>query len=145
MSSRRFDQDYYIRLTHTFSEDVFRTSSRGLDQNQYIPFGDTSSRRSQDVFKTSSGRLENLLPRRLEYVFKGFLRCLAKASSRHVQDVLQRRLQNVFETSWKYVFKTSSRRLQDTGKGDFCAKGLITFKLLAIFGQKLRRTWSTGL
>ena len=72
-SSRRLDQDEYIRLTHT--------SSRRLHQDQHIRLGHTSSRRLQDVFKTSS---------------------------RHLQDV--------FKMFWKRlqdIFKTSSRRFQD--------------------------------
>ena len=79
-SSRRLDQDEYVCLSLTSSEDVFKTSSRRLGQDQYIRLGYTSSRRLQDVFKTSSRRL-------------------AKRSSRHLQDVL------------KNVFKTSSRRI----------------------------------
>ena len=49
-SSRRLDQDEYIHLTHM--------SSRRLDQDQYIRLGHTSSRRLQDIFKTSSRRLQ---------------------------------------------------------------------------------------
>ena len=53
---------------------------------------------------------------RLESVLKafGFL-----ASSRRLQDVLQKRLQDIFKASsrlFKDVFKTSSRRLQDVFK-----------------------------
>ena len=36
---RRLHQDEYIRLNHSSSEDVFKTSSRGLDQDQYIRLG----------------------------------------------------------------------------------------------------------
>ena len=82
---RRLDQDKYVRLSLTSSEDVFKC----LGQGQYIRLGHTSSRRLQDVFKTSSRRL-------------------AKTSSRHLQDVFKtssRRFEN--------VFKTSSRRFQD--------------------------------
>ena len=61
-----------------------KTSSRRLGQGQYIRLGHTSSRRLQDVFKTSSRRL-------------------AKTSSRHLQDV--------FKTSCKDIFKTFSRRI----------------------------------
>ena len=61
-----------IRLSRTFSEDVFNRSSRCLGQDQYIFLGHTSSRRLQDVF--------------------------AKTSSRHFQDVLQTSLQDVFKT-----------------------------------------------
>ena len=50
-------QDEYVRLTHTCSEDIFKTSSRRFDQYQYTRLGHTSSRRLQYVFKTSSRRL----------------------------------------------------------------------------------------
>ena len=51
-SSRRLDEDEYIRLTHT--------SSRGLHQDQHIRLGHSSSRRLQDVFKTSSRHLQDV-------------------------------------------------------------------------------------
>ena len=57
-------------------------------------------------------RLQDVLPRRLQDVFKTSSRRLAKRSSRHLQDVLKtssKRLQDVL----KNVFMTSSRRLQD--------------------------------
>ena len=69
-----------------------KTSSRRLDQDQYIHLGHTSSRRLQDVFKTSS-------------------RCLAKMSSRRFKDLFKKK--NVLKTSCKYVLKTSSSRFQD--------------------------------
>ena len=72
----------------------------------------TSSRRLQDVFKTSCQDVFKTFSRRLQDVFKTF--------SRRLQDVLQKRLQDIFKTSskrlqdvLKNVFKTSSRRLQD--------------------------------
>ena len=63
------------RLMSLSSEDVFKTSSRRLEQDEYARLSLTST---EDVFKTSS-------------------RCLAKMSSRSVKD----------------VFKTCWRRLQD--------------------------------
>ena len=64
-------------------EDVFRlrlqkTSSRGLDQDQYIRLVHTSSSRLQDLFKTSCRN-----------VFKTSSRRLANTSWRHLQDVLK--------------------------------------------------------
>ena len=91
-SSRRLDQDEYIRLSHTSSEDVFKTSSR----------------RFQDVFKTSSRRLQDVL----------------KTSSRRLQDVLKTSsscLLDVFKTFWK--------RLQDI------------FKMFARLIIKLKCSW----
>ena len=74
-SSRRLDQDEYIRLSHSPSEDVFKMSSRRLDQDQCIHLSHSSSRR---LAKSSS-------------------RLLAKTSSRH----LQKCLQEIFKTSCK--------------------------------------------
>ena len=76
-SSRRLDQDDYVCLSLTSSEKVLKTSSRRLGQDQYICLDHMSWRRLQDFFKTSSRRLQNLF----------------KTSSRHLQDV--------FKTSWK--------------------------------------------
>ena len=38
------DQGEYIRLSHTSSGDILKTSSRRLDQDQHIPLGHTFSR-----------------------------------------------------------------------------------------------------
>ena len=78
--------------------------------------------RLQDVFKTSSRRLQDVLSRHLQNIFKTSSRRLAKTSSRHFQYVFKtfsRRLQDVFKTSSRRlqdIFKTSSRRLQDIFK-----------------------------
>ena len=85
-SSRRLDQDEYVRLILTSSEDVFKTSSRRLGQDQYICL----AIRLQDVFKTFSRRLQDFLNTSCQDVFKTF--------SRRLQDVLQRYLHNVFKT-----------------------------------------------
>ena len=77
-SSRRLRQDEYVLFSLPSSEDVFKRSSRHLGQDQHICLGYTSSRRLQDVFKTSS-----------------------------------RRFQDVFKTSCKYVLNASSRRFED--------------------------------
>ena len=100
-SSRRLDQDDYIRLSLTSSEDVFKTSwsrpiysswryvfktsSRCLGQDQYICLGHTYSWRLQDVFETSSRRFQDVF----------------RTSSRCFQDVFNkssRRLQDFFKT-----------------------------------------------
>ena len=57
------------RLSSLSSEDVFKTSSRRLDQYQYICLTHTSSRRlDQDQY--------NVLVIRLQDVFKTFPSCL---------------------------------------------------------------------
>ena len=76
---RRLYQDEYIRLNHSPSEDAFKTYSKLLGQDQYIRLGHTSSKRLQDVFKTSS-------------------RHLAKTSSKCIRDF--------FKTYCKDAFKT---------------------------------------
>ena len=67
------------RVSPSSSEDVFKSSSRRLGQDQYLRLGHTSSRRHEDVFKTS---------------FKNVF----KTSSRRLQDVLERYLLDVFKT-----------------------------------------------
>ena len=68
---------------------LMKTSSRCLDQDQYNRLGDTSSRRLQDVFKTSSRRPAKACSRHLQDVFKTCSRRLAKAFSRYLQDVFK--------------------------------------------------------
>ena len=105
-SSRRLDQDEYVHLGLTSSEDIFKTSSRRVGQDQYIRLGHASSRRFQEVFKTSSRHLQDVFKtfwRRLQNLFKTPSRRLAKMSSR--------RLENFFKTSCKDNFKTFSRRV----------------------------------
>ena len=61
--------------------------------------------RLQDVFKTFSRCLQDILKTSCQDVFRTF--------SRRLQDVLQKCLQDIFKTSCKNVFKASARRLQD--------------------------------
>ena len=115
------------RLSSLSSEDVFKTSSKCLDQDKYIHLTHTSSRRLQDVliktnvivliiclqdvFKTSS--------RSFQDVFKMSCKNFFKTSSRSLQDVLQKRLQDSFKASsrrFQDVFKTFSRLIQDVLK-----------------------------
>ena len=113
---RRLDQDEYIRLTHTSSEDVFKTSSSRSTYSSWSYVFKTSSRRFQDVFKTSS--------RRFQDVFKTSCKNVFKTSSRRLQDVLQRYLQDVFKTyhqvklflltNLRDVFNTFLRRTAKT-------------------------------
>ena len=89
-------------LSSLFSEDVFKTTSRCLDQDEYIHLTHTPS---EDVFKTSSRRLHQDQQNRLGHM-----------SYRRVQDVFKKSCQDVFKTSSRHlqdVFKTFSRRLQD--------------------------------
>ena len=72
-SSRRLDQDQYVRLGHMSSRRLAKTSSRHL----------------QDVFKTSSRRLQDVLQRCLQYLFKTYHR---------VKLLWLIRFQDVFET-----------------------------------------------
>ena len=115
------------RLSSSSSEDVLiktnmfalalrlqKTSSRRLGQDQYIRLGYTSSRRLQDVlqkrlqdiFKTSSKRLQDVLQKGLQDIFK--------TSSRRLQNVFKtpsRHLQDIFKTSCKDAFKMFWRRI----------------------------------
>ena len=125
-SSRRFQG--ILTKTNIFALFIRlqKTSSRRLDQDQYIRLDHISSRHLQDVFKRSSRRLQDLLQKRLQDIFKTSLRRFQdvfKTFSRPFQDVLQnvlktssRCLQDVFKTRLKRlqdVFKTFWKRLQD--------------------------------
>ena len=93
-SSRRFSSSY--------SEDVFK---RSWSRRIYSPSSYVFRRRLQHVLiKTNIIvlviRLQDVLPRSLQNVFKMSSRRLAKTSSRHLQD----------------VFKTSSKPVQDVFK-----------------------------
>ena len=130
-SSRRLGQDQYIRLSYTSSrrlQDVFKTSwSRPIYSSWPYVFK-TSSRRFQDVFKTSS--------RRFQDVFKTSCKNVFKTSSRRLQDVLKtssKRLQD--------VFKTSSRHLQDAFKTYHQVKLLLLTRLWEAFNTFLRRSF----
>ena len=87
---QRLDQDEYVRLSLTSSEDVFKTSWSRPIYSSWLYVFKTSSRRFQDVFKTSCKNVFKTSSRRLQDVLK--------TSSRHLQDVLQRYLQDVFKT-----------------------------------------------
>ena len=98
----------WSRLSSSSSEDVFKTSSRCLDQAEYIRLGHASSRRLQNIFKTFSKRLQNVLLRCLQHVFKTSWRRLAKTSWKNLEDV--------FKTSARGAAKISSRHLQEVFK-----------------------------
>ena len=88
---RRRLQDVLIKTNmFALALRLQKTSSRRLGQDQYIRLGYTSSRRLQDVFKTSCQDVFKTSSRRLQNVFK--------TSSRLLQDVLQRYLQDVLRT-----------------------------------------------
>ena len=145
----RLDEDvlktFLVFVFRRRLQDVFKTSwsrrmyspysyvfRRSLDQDQHILLGHTSSRRFQDVFKTSLRHLQDFFkmfwkrlqdvskrsPRRFQDVFKTSLRHLQdffKMFWKRLQDVSKRsprRLQGVFKTFWKHlqdIFNTFSR------------------------------------
>ena len=92
----------YIHLTHTSSEDVFKTSSRRLDEDQIIVL----VIRLQDVFKTFSRRLQDVLQRSLQDVFKTY---------HQVKLFLLISFQNDFETYSKRFWDVQQRRLSIEG------------------------------
>ena len=83
-SSWSLDQGEHIRTSDVCLQ---KTSLRRLAKTSSRRFQDNLQKRLQDIFKTSSGHIQNILPRRF-----------AKTYSRHLQDVLQRYLQDVFKT-----------------------------------------------
>ena len=121
-------EDEYIRVTHTSSVDVFKTSS---SRQIYSPYSYVFRRRLQDVFKTSWSRplylswpyVFKTSSRRFKDVFKTSCKNVFKTSSRRLQDVLQRSLQDVFKTyhqvklflltRFQNDFETYSKRFWD--------------------------------
>ena len=115
-------QEEYICLTHTSSEDVYKTSWSRPICSSWSYFFRMSLRRFQ-VFKTSSRRLQDVLRRRLQDTLQKRLQDVFKTFSRHLQDVLQRCLQGVFKTYYQVKLflltqdvKTFSRRIQNVSK-----------------------------
>ena len=98
-SSRRLDQDEYIRLNHTSSEDVFIKINIFVLVIRLQDVLKTSSRRLQDVLKTSSKRLQDVL----------------KTSSRHLQDVFKTyyQVKLFLVTQFQDVFETYLKRSWD--------------------------------
>ena len=100
---RRLDQDEYVRLSLTSSEDVFKTSwSRPI----YLSW--------PYVFKTSSRRLVKTSSRHFQDVVKTFWRSLQDVLQKRLQDVFKRssrHLRDIFKTSCNVIFKTFSRRI----------------------------------
>ena len=138
-SSRRYDQDEHIGLTHTSSEDVFNTSwSRSIYSSWSYVFK-TSSRRLQNVFKTSSKRLQN--------VFKASCKNIFKTTSRSLQDVFKtssKRLQDIFKASCKVLqMSSSSRRFRDVSSRYTVLVNMFSRCLLDVFTTFLRRTAKT--
>ena len=130
------DQDQYIRLGHTSSRRLAKTSSRYLEDAFITSFENvlntSSSRCLQDVFKTSSRRIAMTYSRRLQNVFK--------TSSRHLQDV--------FKTSSRHfesVFKTSSRHLQDVFKMYYQVKLFLVTQFQDVFEMYSKRSWDVLL
>ena len=92
-SSLRGFQDISIKTNiFTLVMRLQKTSSRCLDQDEYISLGHMSSRRLQDVFKTSSRRFQDVFKmssRHLQNLHKTFCRHIVKISSKHLQEVLK--------------------------------------------------------
>ena len=92
-------------LSLTSSEDVFKTSSRCVGQDQYIRLGHTSSRLLQDVLKTSSKRLQDIFKTSYEDVFKTSTKCLQDLMrNRQVKVFLLTRLWEAFKTFLRSSF-----------------------------------------
>ena len=88
--------DSNITTQQTFV--LMKTSSRRLDEDEYILINHTSSRRLQDVLVKTNIFILSI---RLQDVFKTFSRRLQdifKTSSKRLQDVSQIRLEDIFKT-----------------------------------------------
>ena len=93
--------DSNITTQQTFV--LMKTSSRRLDEDEYILINHTSSRRLQDVLVKTNIFILSI---RLQDVFKTFLRRLQdvfKTSSRHLQDVFKMSSRRLANTSWRHL------------------------------------------
>ena len=92
---------------------LMKTSWRHLGDIFHLRFQKTSSKRFQDVLiKTNI----IVLVIRLQDVFKTFSRCLQDVLQKRLQDTFKtysRRFENVFKMSSRRLAKISSRRFQD--------------------------------
>ena len=159
----RLDEDVFrLRVQKTSSrrlQDVFKTS---WSRRTYSLYSYVFRRRLQDVlktswsrpiysscsyvFKTSSRRLQEVLPRCLQNVFQTSSRRLAKTSSRHLQDAFDtfwRSLQDVFKTSSRRLAKVSSRRFQDVSSSYTVLVNKFSRCLQDVLTTFLRRTANT--
>ena len=130
-----------ICLSHTSSEDVFKTSWRRLEQAQCIRLGHTSLRR---LAKTSSRRcqeverFEDIFKTPCQDVLKTSSKLLVKMSSKHLQDIfkmyhevklfLLTHLQDVFQMysacSWDVLRRRlSTKRLPRSHFWETCGQG----------------------
>ena len=104
------------RLWSSSSEDVFKTFSRRLDQDQHIRLGHTSSRPLQDIFKTFSRHLQDVFKtfsRRFENVFKTSSNVFK--TYYQVKLFLVKQFHDVFETYSKRFWDVLLRRLSTGG------------------------------
>ena len=128
MSWRRFSssssEDVLIKTDMFAAAIGLQKTSWSRPIYSFWPYVKTSSRRFQDVFKTSSKCLQDVLVKTsifvlancLQDVCKTFLRRLAKKSSRRFEDVLKTSWSIPIYLCWLDVFKTYSRRLQNIFK-----------------------------
>ena len=98
VSIRDLDQDGFIRLNHTSSEDIFKTSWSRPKYSSWSYVFRRLAKNLQDIFKTSWRRRQDVIKTYLRGLARTSSKRLAKMSSRHLQDVLQRCLQDVFKT-----------------------------------------------
>ena len=115
-----------------------------------IRLQDVLPRCLQNVFKTSSRRLAKTSSRCLQDVLQKHLQDIFKMSSRRFQDVFKtlqdafetfwRRLQEVFKTSSRNLAKMSSRRIQDVSSSYAVLVNKFSRGLQDVFTTFLRRT-----
>ena len=113
-------------------QDVFKTSSRRL--RDVLPRR-LQDRRFQDVFKTFWRRLQDVFKTSCQDVFNTSSRRFAKTSSRHLQDV--------FKTFWRRLQDVLERYLQDVFKTYHQVKLFLLTSLRDVFNTFLRRTAKT--
>ena len=112
---KRRHQDEYIRLSHKSSEDVFKTSWLRPIYSSWAFVFKTSSRRLQDVFKTSSISLLKTSSKHLQDICNTSCKGICKTYSTHIIKVL---FISEVKSSWyhqvKLLFLTCLREVCNT-------------------------------
>ena len=125
---RRRLQDVLVKI------NIFALAIR-LQKTSSRRFQDVLPKRLQDIFKTSSRRFQDFFKASCKDVFNTVSRHLARTSLRHPQDV--------FKTFWRHLQDVLERYLQDVFKTYHQVKLFLLTSLRDVFNTFLRRTAKT--
>ena len=133
----------WSRLSSLSSEDIFKTFSKRLDQDQCIFLSHTSSRHPQGLSKKSLRHHGKKFSIHLQGLFKTSSKCLAYVFQKRLGDVLQKRFEDALQKRLWDIFKTSSWRFEKFFKEYHPDKLFLLTRLREVFSNFLSRTAKT--